>query len=453
MILRQFILDDLASAAYLVGDADTGEAAVVDPHLEVEEYLKAAEFFGVEICHVLETHSHADRVSGHGRLAELGATVHIHRNADVSYPHEAFDDGWTLWLGQVEIRAMHTPGHRPEHTAFVLTDHARGPEAWAVLTGDSLFVSDVARPDLAVEAESGARDLFESLHDGLLKLPPETEVWPGHIGGSLCGGPGMDLKTSTTIGYEVAHNPLLQLDDVERFVELTTADLPPQPANFQRIVGINSGQFVGLTENVDALTAEEVARHAAEGGAVIDARTSAAFDEAHIPGSISIPASGGGFANRLAWLAKPGERLVVVGRTDDDASDACRLAASVGIDSTVGFLAGGFDAWQAAGFEQASVPRVPAERLADELRGNPEAAILDVRDAREWDSGVLPGSLQIPYYELRTAEIDDLQHRRVVVVCASGQRAGIAASVLRNRGVENVVHVTDGGVETALNGS
>ena len=211
MILRQFILDDLASAAYLVGDQATGMAALVDPHLDVEEYLRAANFYGVSIEHVLETHSHADRVSGHGRLAELGATIHIHREAQVSYPHEPFDDGWTLQLGDVEIRAMHTPGHRPEHTAFVLTDRARGPEAWAVLTGDSLFVSDIARPDLAVEAESGARDLHKSLHQGLLQLPPETEVWPGHIGGSLCGGPGMDLKASTTVGYELAHNPLLAI--------------------------------------------------------------------------------------------------------------------------------------------------------------------------------------------------------------------------------------------------
>jgi glyoxylase-like metal-dependent hydrolase (beta-lactamase superfamily II)/rhodanese-related sulfurtransferase len=446
MILRQFILDDLASAAYLVGDQATGVAALVDPHLEVEEYLRAADFFGVKIEHVLETHSHADRVSGHGRLGELGATIHIHRDAQVSYPHEPFDDGWTLRMGDVEIRAMHTPGHRPEHTAFVLTDHARGPEAWAVLTGDSLFVSDIARPDLAVEAESGARALHESLHQGLLRLPPETEVWPGHIGGSLCGGPGMDLKTSTTVGYEVAHNPLLAISDVDQFVELTTTDLPPQPANFTRIVDINSGDFVDFPTSFPSLPVADFASRRAEGAMVVDCRPSAEFDERHIPGAISIPSMGGGFANRLAWLARPGEPILIVGRSEQDALEACRLAGSVGIDSVVGCLAGGYEAWPAAGEPGEATPRLPASKLAERLNADPDVVALDVRERAEWSAGVLDGTRTIPYHELRDADLSGLGSATVAVVCASGQRAGIAASVLRSRGIDNVIHVTDGGV-------
>src|SRR5689334_5894438 len=196
----------------------------------------------VQIEHVLETHNHADHVSGHGRLAAAtGATIHVHREAEPEYDHEPFDDGWELELGRVRIRALHTPGHRPEHTAFALIDTARGPEPWAVLTGDSLFVGDIARPDLAVEKTEGARGVFRSLHGKLLPLPAACEVWPGHLGGSLCGGPGMDMKVSSTIAFEREHNELLHERDEDAFVDRLTGALGPQPPNFQAIVALNRG--------------------------------------------------------------------------------------------------------------------------------------------------------------------------------------------------------------------
>ena len=195
MIFRQITHDDLGCASYLVGDEDAGLAAVIDPKLDIGEYLTLARYVGVQIEHILETHNHADHVSGHGALvAATGATVHVNRGAEPDYDHEPFDDGWELELGRLTVRALHTPGHRPEHTAFALIDRGRGPEPWAVLTGDTLFVGDVARPDLAVEKERGARAMFRSLHGKLLKLPASCEVWPGHLGGSLCGGPTMDMK-------------------------------------------------------------------------------------------------------------------------------------------------------------------------------------------------------------------------------------------------------------------
>jgi hydroxyacylglutathione hydrolase len=237
VIFRQFIHDDLGCASYVVGDEDVGVAAVVDPRLAIEEYLQFARYVGVQIEHVLETHTHADHVSGHARLrAATGATIHIHREAGAAYQHEPFDDGWELELGAVRVRALHTPGHRPEHTVFLLVDSARGDDPWAVLTGDTLFVGDVARPDLAIDKEEGARGIFRSLSQRLLSLPAETEVWPGHLGGSMCGGPGMDMKTSSTIGFERRHNPLLEERDEDRFVERMLADLGPQPPNFRRIV-------------------------------------------------------------------------------------------------------------------------------------------------------------------------------------------------------------------------
>src|SRR4051794_9802014 len=202
MIFRQITHDDLGCASYLVGDEHAGVAAVVDPGFEVDGYLELARYLGVDIEHVLETHNHADHVSGHGRrAAATAATIHVHRAAAPAYEHEPLEDGDELVLGSLVIRALHTPGHRPEHTAFALVDTRRSEEPWAVLSGDSLFVGDVARPDLAVDKEDGARGIFRSLNDKLLRLPETTEVWPGHLGGSLCGGPGMDLKVSSTIGF------------------------------------------------------------------------------------------------------------------------------------------------------------------------------------------------------------------------------------------------------------
>ena len=229
MIFRQLTHDDLGCASYLIGDENAGVAAVVDPRLDIDEYLRLARYLGVRIEHVLETHNHADHVSGHGRLVSAtGARIHIHRDAAPDYEHEPFDDGWELELGSLRVRALHTPGHRPEHCAFALIDTERGEEPWAVLSGDSLFVGDIARPDLAVDKEEGARGIFRSLHGKLLALPDTAELWPGHLGGSLCGGPGMNLKVSSTIGFERAHQALLRVQDEDEFVAETTA--APRPA-------------------------------------------------------------------------------------------------------------------------------------------------------------------------------------------------------------------------------
>ena len=252
MIFRQITHDDLGCASYLVGDEKAGVAAVVDPRFEVDEYLELARYMGVRIEHVFETHNHADHVSGHGRLAAAtGATIHIHRYAAPAYDHEPFGDGDEWELGALRIRALHTPGHRPEHTAFALVDARRGEEPWAVLTGDTLFVNDVARPDLAIEKAEGARGIFRSLRTRLLSLPEHVEIWPGHLGGSMCGGPGMDMKISSTIGFERAHNAKLAIEDEDSFVEEALAGLGPQPPNFQAIVELNTGPL--LTDGVELM--------------------------------------------------------------------------------------------------------------------------------------------------------------------------------------------------------
>lgn len=448
MIFRQFVHDDLGCASYLIGDEHAGVAAVVDPRLDIDAYLRVARYLSVRIEHILETHNHADHVSGHGRLAAAtGAVIHIHREARPEYEHQPLDDGWELALGDLTVRALHTPGHRPEHTAFALTDTARSLEPWAVLSGDTLFVGDVARPDLAVDKEEGARGIFHSLHDKLLPLPEVCEVWPGHLGGSLCGGPGMDLKISSTIGFERANQPLLQVADEADFVERTTSALGPQPPNFKNIVAINRGPLMMETVDAHPLTPRQV-QQAEEGGAlVVDVRTDLQFDDAHIPRAICITAVRAGFGSRLAWLADPEQPLVLVGRDDEDARDAAELAGAVGLRKIGGFLAGGMTSWREDRLEVQGVKRLTVSELHDHWSEHDGGLqLLDVREREEWDAGHIPGSVHRPYHDIRVLPEEIDPERPVAVICGSGQRSAVGASLLQRFGAKDVIHVVDGGV-------
>jgi hydroxyacylglutathione hydrolase len=449
MIFRQIIHDDLGCASYLIGDHHAGVAAVVDPRFEIDVYLQHARYVGARIEHVLETHNHADHVSGHGRLAAAtGATIHIHQLARPDYPHEPFDDGWELELGSLRVRALHTPGHRPEHTAFALIDTTRGSEPWAVLTGDTLFVGDIARPDLAIDKEEGARGIFQSLHQKLLTLPPETEVWPGHLGGSLCGGPGMDLKISSTIGYERRHNDLFAEADEDRFVVRATEKLPPQPPNFQAVVDLNRGPLLTAGVEVLPLAPRQVEQKRSEGALLVDVRSDLQFDEAHIPGSIAITMLSAGFGTKLAWVADREQEIVLIGRDDEDARRAAQLAVAIGIRKLGGFLAGGMTSWCAEhrdveGAERIDIPELHARRERD-----PALQILDVRDRAEWEAGHIPGSLHTPYHDIRDIPDEIDADRPLAVICSSGTRSVVAMSLLMRMGLRDLVHVADGGVET-----
>jgi hydroxyacylglutathione hydrolase len=448
VIFRQFVHDDLGCASYLVGDEHAGVAAVVDPRLDIDEYLRAARYLGVRIEHILETHNHADHVSGHGRLAAAtGAVIHVHAEAAPEYDHEPFDNGWELALGEVTVRALHTPGHRPEHTAFALVDSARSTEPWAVLSGDTLFVGDVARPDLAVDKEEGARGIFRSLHEKLLALPDMCEVWPGHLGGSLCGGPGMDLKIASTIGFERANQPLLSVVDEAEFVRRTTSTLGPQPPNFKNIVAINRGPLMMETVDAHPLTPRQVRQAEADGALVVDVRTDLQFDDAHIPRAICITARRAGFGSRLAWLADPEQPLVLVGRDDEDAREAAELAGAVGLSNIGGFLAGGMTSWREDRLDVDSVERLSVPELHDRWAdGDGGLQLLDVREQGEWDGGHIPGSVHVPYHDIHGLPEDLVPEGSVAVICGSGQRSAVGASLLQRFGARDVIHVVDGGV-------
>ena len=447
MVFRQIIHDDLGCASYLIGDEDAGVAAVVDPRFEIDEYLELARYLDVHIEHILETHNHADHVSGHGRLsAATGATIHVHALAGASYDHEPFEDGFVLELGGLRVRAIHTPGHRPEHTAFALIDTARGEDPWAVLTGDTLFVGDVARPDLAVEREQGARGIFRSLHERLLELPPDTEVWPGHLGGSLCGGPGMDLKVSSTIGFELRHNPLLGVDDEQTFVERALANLQPQPPNFQAIVDLNRGPLLTAGVEVMPLAPRQVEQRRAAGALIVDVRTDLQFDDAHIPGAVCITMLHAGFGTKLAWVVDRDQEIVLIGRDDADGRAAARLATAVGIRELGGFLAGGMTSWRAERRQVERVERVTVPELADRRARDPELQVLDVREESEWSQSRIPGSLHVPYHDIHSLPAGLDPARPVAVICTSGRRSATGASLLERHGAREVLHVVEGGV-------
>ena len=448
MLFRQVIHEDLGCASYLVGDVHDGVAAVIDPQWDIEPYLHLARLHGVRIGHVLETHTHADHVSGHGRLARAtGATIHIHRLADAEYPHEAFDDGWILRLGEVEIEAIHTAGHRPEHTSFVLRDAGMGSGPAAVLTGDSLFVGDVARPDLAVEPEAGARDLYRSLRERLFTLPDEVEVWPGHLGGSLCGSAGIDHRTSSTIGFERAHNHAASFDSADEFVADAVASLGDRPPNVEHVVRLNRGPLIEDLGAPTPLSPRGVEVAIAQGALLVDARTNDQFDEAHIPGAISASAYDTGFGTKVARIVAADAEVIVVAASDGYELEAAELLASVGL-RVRGFLAGGMTAWRSEGRQVGQIEQIDPDDLAARLDGGEEITVLDVRDAREFEAGHIPGSVHIPYGEL-TERLDEVPNGYpIAAVCSGGKRSGLAASILQREGYERVIHVGKGGVGT-----
>jgi len=446
MIFRQITHDDLGCASYLIGDENAGLAAVVDPRFEIDIYLELARYSGVSIEYILETHNHADHVSGHGRLAAAtGANIYIHRLAEPAYEHVGIEDGFEIEIGQLLVKALHTPGHRPEHTAFALIDRGRGEEPWAVLTGDTLFVNDVARPDLAIEEREGAQGIYCSLQEKLLTLPESCEVWPAHLGGSMCGGPGMDMKICSTIGFEREHNPTLSIEDEDEFVKQAVAKLGPQPPNFHAIVELNKGSL--LTEGADVLplAPRQVEQKRSDGALLVDARTDQQFDDAHIPGAICIPMLSAGFGSKLAWLADRDQEIVLIGRDDEDGRRAARLAVAVGLSKLAGFLSGGMTSWRQEKRDVERIERLPLEDLRERARES-GLQILDVRERGEWKAGHIPGSVFRPWHDIDQIP-DELDHANpIAVVCGSGQRAAVGASLVQRYGAERVIHVIDGGV-------
>jgi hydroxyacylglutathione hydrolase len=427
MLFRQFLDEDLGCASYLVGDEAAGEALLVDPAYAIEQYLEEAGRRGVRIVRVLETHTHADHLSGHGRLA-LGhdVPVSIHAAAEAEYPHDALVDGDETAVGSVSVRCLHTPGHRPEHCCFLCASvegsaGELGSPALAgsaLLTGDSLFCGSVARPDLAVEAREGAEGLFHSLHR-LLELPDDVRVFPGHIAGSLCGT-GMRDDPSSTIGAERRGNALLAIATVHEFIDDFAAAATPRPPNMERLVELNRGPFVAGPPPLGRVAD-------ATGATVLDVRPAETYAAGHVPGALNVPVSGGSFGTRAGFLLREGERIVLHG------SSPAEVELAAGRLNAIGFLE--LDGYLDEPDASESIEPVEVREL-EELLKRPDVQVIDVRELDEWDEGFIPGSRHIPYRLLRAAGAQAADGKHVVTICESGARAGIAASVLAATGVD-----------------
>ena len=315
MLFAQILNDDLGCASYLVGCEVAGEVVVVDPHLAIEPILAEAERLDVRIVRTIETHTHADHVSGHGRLAvDHGVPVTIHAAAGAAYPHDSMADGDEIEVGNVVLRCIHTPGHRPEHCCLAVVDRTRADEPWLVLTGDSLFVGDTARPDLAVGATDGAEGLFHSLQR-LLELPDGVEVFPGHVAGSLCGT-SMSSRASTTIGFERRFNPMLALSDVGAFIAESAGVSAPKPPNLARIVELNQSAFVGAAADVPQLAAPP------DGSQLLDVRPVPDHLAGHRPGAVNIPVSGTSFSTKAGFVLDADMPVTVLASDPDEADRA-----------------------------------------------------------------------------------------------------------------------------------
>jgi hydroxyacylglutathione hydrolase len=427
VLFQQFVDDDLGCASYLIGDEDAGVAAVVDPPFAIEPVLAEAKKRDVRIVRTVETHTHADHLSGHGRLAlEHRVPISIHPAAEAEFEHDALDDGAEIELGEVVLRAIHTPGHRPEHTCIAVIDRTRAEEPWLVLTGDSLFVGDAARPDLAVGAQEGAQSLFHSLRR-LLELPDGVEVFPGHVAGSLCGK-SMSSKASSTIGFERRFNAPLQIDHEEDFVADSASVSAPKPPNMTRLVELNRGPHVGAAADVAELPL------APAGATVLDVRAAQSYLDGHAHGALNVPVSAGSFATKAGFLLDLAASIVVQAATAGEAERAVRGLRSVGYLELEGYVLGD-------GPER--IEAVSLDELDELMKEGAE--LIDVRERDERDGGYIAGSRNIPYRLLPVAGADVPTDRPVVTICESGARAAVAASILAAKGID-ARPVLDGGV-------
>ncbi|MGH9871536.1 MAG: MBL fold metallo-hydrolase [Pyrinomonadaceae bacterium] len=481
MYFKQFYLGCLAHASYLIGSE--GEAVVVDPQRDVEQYVDEATAQGLRIKYVIETHLHADFVSGHRELAaRTGAEIVFGKEAGATFPHRAVKDGDEIRIGKVALRIMETPGHTPESISVLVTETGHGEKGnggtgegvrgkgesdseqldrassqpQKVLTGDTLFVGDVGRPDLAggkgYTPQMMAAMMYDTLHGKLLKLDDATEVYPAHGAGSMCGK-NMSKETSSTIGEQRKFNYALQPMSKDEFVRMMTADLPESPAYFPQDAEINrtGAEALGQVTKLTALTPAEVRDLTGKTQTnslryvVLDVRAAGEFGAGHIPGSINI-GLGGQFAIWAGTLIPMGTPIVIVAESEEKAQEAVTRLARVGHESVKGYLAGGIAAWDKAGLELTAVPQITVAELNELIAGQTPLQILDVRRPPEYASGhvpqAIPASLANLEKDFSSLELDPA--KPTAVICAGGYRSSAASSILQQQGFSNLLNVTGG---------
>lgn len=448
MYFKQFYLGCLAHASYMI--ASEGGAAVVDPQRDVEQYVVEAEAQGCQVRYVIETHLHADFVSGHRELvARTGAEVIFSREAGVTFPHRAVREGDEISVGKVTLRFIETPGHTPESISVLVIDREVSDEPQKILTGDTLFIGDVGRPDLAggrgLTPQTMAGMLYDSLHGKILKLDDRVEVYPAHGAGSMCGR-NISKETSSTVGEQRRFNYALAPMPREEFVRMMTADLPEAPAYFSRAAEINraGADALGEIARPAALAPEEVKRLADEGHVVLDVRAAEEFGAGHVPGALNV-GLGGQFASWAGSLVEPDASVIIIAETDEQIDEAVMRLARVGLENVRGYLSGGMLAWGEAGLPQSRVPQITVGELRELQRANPDLQIVDVRRPAEYAGGHVPRAARAPLSARLAESLSKLDPAQpTAVICAGGYRSSAATSMLAKRGFRQLLNVTGG---------
>lgn len=443
VIFQQILNEESGCLSYLIGCAQTGQAAIVDPARDrVDDYVAMARRKGLTVSDIIETHVHADHVSGNQALAaKTGARIHIHPAANAAFAHDPVEHGGALRIGSVALEVIHVPGHTPDSIALLVTDLSRGPEPWFVLTGDTLFVGDVGRPDFG--GEQAAASLYASLTERLLRLPDQVEVYPAHGAGSSCGR-AMSSKTATTIGFERRFNAALQVPDAEEFVRRLMTGLPPKPPNFDRIIARNRAQALPAAGEPRPLSAAQVKEMLDKGACVLDVRSPEEHGEAHIPGALNVWIESPQFANRVGLFAPAEAPVVLVVASPTDLTRAGQGLGRIGLDAIAGHLQWGMTEWKSQGLPVARVPQISVHDLATMKEERPDLVIVDVREPFEWDEGHIDGALHLPMGEALARKDLVPAERPKAVVCAGGLRSSTVISALGRAGFTDFYNVIGG---------
>lgn len=445
MFVQQFFVKGLAHSSYLLGG--TATCAIVDPRRDVDIYLQAAEDMGMKITHILETHLHADFISGHMDLAEkTGAMICAPKAANCRFKHKALRDGDSFQIEDMRINVLETPGHTPEHISYVVTDKSRGGEAVCVFCGDTLFVGDVGRPDLFPgRAKELAGKLYDSLHSKLMELPDFCEVYPAHGAGSLCGR-AMGAKRTSTIGYERKYNTPLQISDKDKFIKSLTTNMPAAPDHFSRCSAVN-GKGPALVRELPVIVPLEPSQFKKEAEKkntiVIDIRSYEAFGGQHIPGSFHVD-FGGNFATFAGWILPPNKNILLVAASLDQAYEASVWLRRVGLDKGVGYLDGGMFAWAKSGLPTNHVRQLSTDEIHQMMTRGGRLGLVDVRAVGEFQKRHIDGAINIPAPDLRHRSGELPKSKPVVLMCSTGHRSSLGAALLKQQGFEDVYNVAGG---------
>jgi glyoxylase-like metal-dependent hydrolase (beta-lactamase superfamily II)/rhodanese-related sulfurtransferase len=445
MLLKHFFIGKIAHSSYIL--AGKNSCAVIDPQRDVDVYIAEARAMGVDITHILQTHLHADFVSGHIDLAKkTGAKIYVAKSAKCTFDHVPLSEGDTIELEDMVLKVLETPGHTPEHLSYVVIDKSRSDSPVGVFAGDTLFVGDVGRPDLFPNiAQELAGKLFQSLHDKLMKLPDYCEVYPAHGAGSLCGR-AMGAKWRSTIGYERNFNSALQTKDKSEFIKSLTENMPPAPDHFSRCSDINRQGPARLADLpvLEELSAEQFKERMGDPNmAILDARSYHAFASQHIAGAWHLDLNGN-FPTFAGWVLPTDKDILLVADDYKKALEANTWARRVGVDRIVGCLDGGMVAWAVAGFRTSHIELIAAEDLHNMITGDANFVLLDIRAPLEYEDNHIAAAINIPVADLRTRHNELDKDQTTVLICSSGNRSSLGASIIKQHGFKDVYNVAGG---------